>query len=45
VGYQPARIGNARQLIQQLAAGERWDLVFNIAEGLFGIARPRCPPS
>jgi D-alanine-D-alanine ligase len=39
LGHEPVRIGNARQLVQRLAAGERWDLVFNIAEGLRGIAR------
>lgn len=39
LGHQPDRIGNARQLIQRLARGDRWDLVFNIAEGLAGISR------
>lgn len=33
-GLQVVRIGRARTLIERLAAGERWDLVFNIAEGL-----------
>jgi len=39
LGHRPDRIGHARQLIARLAAGDRWDLVFNIAEGLSGIAR------
>lgn len=39
LGHEPVRIGNARQLVHRLASGERWDLVFNIAEGLRGIAR------
>lgn len=39
LGHQPDRIGNSRQLIQRLAQGSRWDLVFNIAEGLYGIGR------
>jgi D-alanine-D-alanine ligase len=39
LGHDTIRIGHARQLIQRLAAGERWDLVFNIAEGLRGVAR------
>ena len=39
LGHRPDRIGHARQLVARLAAGDRWDLVFNIAEGLSGIAR------
>ena len=39
LGHEPVRIGHARQLVHQLAAGRRWDLVFNIAEGLRGPAR------
>lgn len=39
LGHQVERIGNARQLIKKLAAGDRWDLVFNIAEGLSGFGR------
>jgi D-alanine-D-alanine ligase len=39
LGHRTERIGHARELIQRLAAGDRWDLVFNIAEGLRGLAR------
>ena len=39
LGHQADRIGHARQLVNRLAAGDSWDLVFNIAEGLEGIAR------
>jgi D-alanine-D-alanine ligase len=39
LGYQTDRIGNIRQLVPRLAAGDRWDIVFNIAEGLRGLAR------
>ncbi len=39
LGHATERIGHARQLVAQLAAGRRWDLVFNIAEGLRGIGR------
>src|SRR3989304_2605521 len=39
LGHQTNRIGNAKQLISRLARGDRWDLVFNIAEGLQGSAR------
>jgi D-alanine-D-alanine ligase len=39
IGYQPDRIGNIKSLVRRLAAGDRWDLVFNIAEGLRGFGR------
>ena len=39
LGYQPDRIGQVENLVRRLAAGERWDLVFNIAEGLHGFGR------
>lgn len=38
-GYEPCRVGNIFSLCERLAAGERWDMVFNIAEGLRGTAR------
>lgn len=38
-GYAVRRIGNIRSLVGSLASGERWDMVFNIAEGLAGFAR------
>ena len=39
LGYKPERIGHARALCAKLAAGARWDLVFNIAEGVSGRSR------
>ena len=45
LGHLTDRIGHARQLIARLAAGDRWDLVFNIAEGLSGIAREAQVPA
>lgn len=39
LGHEVVRIGHARELARRLAMGERWDLVFNIAEGLRGVAR------
>ena len=36
LGHQPDRIGSAQSLCRRLVAGDRWDLVFNIAEGLRG---------
>lgn len=45
LGHEVERIGNARWLIAALAAGERWDFVFNIAEGLRGVAREAQVPA
>jgi D-alanine-D-alanine ligase len=45
LGCDTERIGHVRQLVAQLAAGARWELVFNIAEGLYGIAREAQVPA
>src|SRR4051812_23775661 len=45
LGHEADRIGNVRQLTQRLALGDRWELVFNIAEGLHGIAREAQVPA
>ena len=45
LGHDPVRIGHARSLVQRLAAGQRWDLVFNIAEGMYGFAREAQVPA
>jgi len=45
LGYETDRIGNIWSLTRRLAAGERWDLVFNIAEGLRGIGREAQVPA
>jgi D-alanine-D-alanine ligase len=45
LGHQPDPIGNAWRLVERLARGDRWDLVFNIAEGLFGIGREAQVPA
>lgn len=45
LGHQVDRIGRARQLVTRLAAGDRWDLVFNICEGLRGMAREAQVPA
>ncbi|MCB9858451.1 MAG: D-alanine--D-alanine ligase [Phycisphaerales bacterium] len=39
LGHETDRIGHARRLVDRLAAGDRWELVFNIAEGLYGLGR------
>ncbi|MGD9211585.1 MAG: D-alanine--D-alanine ligase [Desulfobacteraceae bacterium] len=45
LGHSVARIGHARHLTERLTAGDRWDLVFNIAEGLNGIGREAQVPA
>jgi D-alanine-D-alanine ligase len=45
LGHQVVRIGNIWRLTDRLARGERWDLVFNIAEGLNGVGREAQVPS
>ena len=44
-GVAPLRIGNVRALVAGLAAGERWDFVFNICEGLAGAGREAQVPA
>ncbi|HVJ67811.1 MAG TPA: D-alanine--D-alanine ligase, partial [Caulifigura sp.] len=38
LGHSVTRIGHVKSLAHRLVAGERWDLVFNICEGLHGLA-------
>jgi D-alanine-D-alanine ligase len=45
LGHQTDRIGNIRSLTGRLAAGDRWDLVFNIAEGMYGFGREAQAPA
>jgi len=45
LGHETVRIGHARQLMEQLVKGDRWDLVFNIAEGLSGPGREAQVPA
>jgi D-alanine-D-alanine ligase len=45
LGYETDRIGNVRSLSSRLVAGEKWDLVFNVAEGLSGRCRESHVPS
>jgi D-alanine-D-alanine ligase len=44
-GYHPSRIGHAKALVGRLAGGDRWDMVFNIAEGLNGFGREALIPA
>jgi D-alanine-D-alanine ligase len=45
LGYETEPIGNIKSLTRRLAAGDRWDLVFNIAEGLRGFGREAQVPA
>jgi len=44
-GFSTERIGNLQSLAARLIAGDRWDLVFNIAEGLRGLGREAQVPA
>jgi D-alanine-D-alanine ligase len=44
-GFKVERIGNVRSLVSRLAAGKRWDFVFNIAEGMHGVGREAQVPA
>jgi D-alanine-D-alanine ligase len=45
LGYETERIGNVFELVEKLAAGNKWDMVFNIAEGLYGDGRESVVPA
>jgi D-alanine-D-alanine ligase len=45
LGHVPERIGGVRPLTKALADGARWDCVFNICEGLKGVAREAQVPA
>jgi D-alanine-D-alanine ligase len=44
-GHMVDRVGSARSLIQRLGQGDRWDLVFNVCEGLKGLGREAQVPA
>ncbi len=45
MGFETEKAGNVFQVIEALAAGKRWDLIFNIAEGLYGDGRESVIPA
>ena len=45
LGHKTDRIGGARALCSRLTAGKKWDLVFNVAEGVSGRFRESQVPS
>jgi D-alanine-D-alanine ligase len=45
LGHQTIRIGHLRNLVKLLDSGEKWDLVFNICEGMYGLGREAQVPA
>lgn len=45
ISFETDRIGNLPALARRLVAGDRWDLVFNIAEGVTGFGREAQVPA
>jgi D-alanine-D-alanine ligase len=45
LGFMTDRIGNVYALMGRLQKGDRWDMVFNICEGLYGIGREAQVPA
>ena len=45
LGYRVDRIGHLRQLAKRLVEGSRWDIVFNICEGMHGWGREAQVPA
>lgn len=45
LGHETVRVGNVQQLVNRLSAGDRWELVFNICEGLRGPGREAVVPA
>lgn len=45
MGHETEAVGNSFQLIEALASGKRWDIVFNISEGLYGDGRESVVPA
>lgn len=45
LGHETERIGHIGALAARLAAGRRWDLVFNTAEGVSGVGREAQVPA
>jgi D-alanine-D-alanine ligase len=45
LGHRVERVGRGRELARRLVGGERWDLVFNICEGVRGRSREAQVPA
>lgn len=45
MGFETEKVGNCFHLVDALSSGRRWDLIFNIAEGLYGDGRESVVPA
>ena len=45
LGHQTERIGHIKKLVKALCDGKKWDIIFNITEGMFGLAREAQVPA
>ncbi|MBK5202947.1 MAG: ATP-grasp domain-containing protein [Prolixibacteraceae bacterium] len=45
IGYETERIGHVKSLMKLLLQGKKWDIVFNICEGMYGQGRESIVPS
>lgn len=45
LGFEVERIGNVKALLAALLQGKKWDIVFNICEGMYGIGREAQVPA
>jgi len=45
LGFETEKIGNVKHLVGMLSAGKTWDMVFNIAEGMYGTGREALVPA
>ncbi len=45
LGHETDRIGHVKRWVGRLARGDRWDFVFNIAEGVAGFGREAQVPA
>lgn len=45
MGHSTVRVGNIWELTRKIAEGQRWELIFNVAEGLHGLAREAQVPA
>lgn len=45
LGHETDRVGRIGTLVKRLARGDRWDLVYNLAEGLRGLGREAQVPA
>ncbi len=44
LGHRAERIGNLFEMVGHLSRNDRWDMVFNIAEGMYGYGRESAVP-